>query len=79
MSTVHDPRLLDIYDLIPKGSRIATLAVNSLWRAGIETVGWLVERSEEDLLREVRNFGPACLAIVKAALAEHGLTLKAAT
>jgi DNA-directed RNA polymerase alpha subunit len=79
MSTVHDPRLMSVYDLIPKGGRLGTLAVNSLWRAGIETVGWLVARSEEDLLRDVRNFGPACLAIVKAALAEHGLSLKGAT
>lgn len=77
MITVHDPRLMSVYDAIPDGSGISTRIANSLWRDGIETLGDVTGRTEADLL-DIPHFGPACLGLVKAVLAEHGLSLKAA-
>ena len=77
MSAVHDPRLMSVYDLIPAGGRMGSRTANCLWRAYIEIAGDLVGLTEAQLL-DLRHFGPASLAVVKAALAEHGLTLKEA-
>jgi DNA-directed RNA polymerase subunit alpha len=46
-----------------------------LKREGVQTVGELVEKSEEDLL-EIRNFGQKSIDEVKAKLEEMGLGLK---
>ena len=48
---------------------------NCLKREGVQTVGELVEKSEEDLL-EIRNFGQKSIDEVKAKLEEMGLGLK---
>ncbi len=48
---------------------------NCLKREGVQTVGELVEKSEEDLL-EIRNFGQKSIDEVKAKLEELGLGLK---
>jgi DNA-directed RNA polymerase subunit alpha len=47
---------------------------NCIKRAGIDTVGQLLERSEADLMR-LWSFGAGSLANVVAALAVHGLKL----
>ena len=51
-------------------------AENCLHRAGIETIGQLAAKTENDL-RLIRNFGQKCLAEVTAKMAEAGLPLKA--
>jgi len=48
---------------------------NCLKREGVQTVGDLVQKSEEDLL-EIRNFGQKSIDEVKAKLDEMGLGLK---
>ncbi len=48
---------------------------NCLKREGIQSVGELVSRSEQDLL-DIRNFGSKSIDEVKAKLAELGLVLK---
>ena len=48
---------------------------NCLKREGVQTVGELVQRTEEDLL-EIRNFGQKSIDEVKAKLEELDLTLK---
>ena len=48
---------------------------NCLKREGVQTVGDLVQKSEEDLL-EIRNFGQKSIDEVKAKLEEMGLGLK---
>jgi DNA-directed RNA polymerase subunit alpha len=48
---------------------------NCLKREGVQTVGELMERSEEDLL-EIRNFGQKSIDEVKAKLEDMGLGLK---
>jgi DNA-directed RNA polymerase subunit alpha len=48
---------------------------NCLKREGVQTVGDLVQKSEEDLL-ETRNFGQKSIDEVKAKLDEMGLGLK---
>jgi DNA-directed RNA polymerase alpha subunit len=78
VTAVHNPRLISVYDAIPDGTGISTRIANALWRDGIETLGDLTKRTEADLL-DIPNLGPACLAVVKAALAEHGLSLKGAS
>lgn len=50
-------------------------AANALDRAGIRTIGQLIEYDAYDLL-DLRNFGTDCLIRVNASLAEMGLTLK---
>jgi DNA-directed RNA polymerase alpha subunit len=50
-------------------------ARNSLRRAQIETVGQLVEKTEDDLLA-ITNFGQKSLDLVKEKLAKLGLELK---
>ena len=75
MSTDRYAYLLAVYDLIPPKTGLHTRVANALWREHIEMAGDLTERTEADLL-DIRNFGPGCLAIVKAALAEHGLALR---
>jgi DNA-directed RNA polymerase subunit alpha len=67
---------MSVYDLI-HGTGISTRTVNALWRNHIETAGDLAGCAEDDLL-DIRNFGPVCVDIVKAALAEHGLALREA-
>ena len=68
MTAVHDPLLMSVYDFIPKDGRMGTMTANCLWRACIELTG--------AQLLDLRNFGPVSLAVVKAALAEHGLALR---
>lgn len=75
MTAVHDPLLMSVYDFIPKDGRMGTMTANCLWRACIETAGDLVKLTGAQLL-DLRNFGPVSLAVVKAALAEHGLALR---
>ena len=48
---------------------------NCLKREGVQTVGELVQRTEEDLL-EIRNFGQKSIDEVKAKLQEMGLELR---
>ena len=50
---------------------------NSLHRAGIETIGQLVAKTENEL-RLIRNFGQKCLAEVKTKMAEKNLSIKEA-
>ena len=75
MSVVHVPRLMSVYDLIPSRSGLHTRVANALSRNHIKTIGDLTGYTEADLL-DIRDFGPGCVAIVKAALAEHGLALR---
>jgi DNA-directed RNA polymerase subunit alpha len=48
---------------------------NCLKREGIQTVGDLVQRTEQDLL-DIRNFGQKSIDEVKQKLAEMGLSLR---
>jgi DNA-directed RNA polymerase subunit alpha len=48
---------------------------NCLKREGVQSVGDLVQRTEEDLL-EIRNFGQKSIDEVKAKLQEMGLELR---
>ena len=48
---------------------------NCLKREGVQTIGDLVQKSEEDLL-EIRNFGQKSIDEVKAKLEERGLDLR---
>lgn len=48
---------------------------NCLKRAGINTVGELINKSEEDLMK-VRNLGKKSLDEIKGKLAELNLSLK---
>jgi DNA-directed RNA polymerase alpha subunit len=73
--TAPDPRQMTVHDLIPQGGRMGTATANCIHREGIWTAGELAELTEADLL-DIRNFGPVSLAVVKAALAEHGLSLR---
>ena len=50
---------------------------NSLHRAGIETIGQLVAKTENEL-RLIRNFGQKCLSEVTAKMAEKNLFLRKA-
>ena len=50
---------------------------NSLHRAGIETIGQLVAKTENEL-RLIRNFGQKCLSEVTARMAERDLFLREA-
>ena len=50
---------------------------NSLHRAGIETIGQLTVKTENEL-RQIRNFGQKCLTEVKTKMAEKGLFLREA-
>ena len=54
---------------------LSVRSYNCLKREGIETVGELVSRSEQDLL-DIRNFGTKSIDEVKQKLAEMGLSLK---
>ena len=48
---------------------------NCLKRAGIDSVGDLVNKSEEDMIRGVRNLGSKSLSEIKEKLASLGLSL----
>ena len=50
---------------------------NCLHRAGIETIGQLTVKTENEL-RQIRNFGEKCLAEVTAKMAEKNLFLRKA-
>ena len=50
---------------------------NSLHRAGIETIGQLMTKTENEL-RLIRNFGQKCLAEVTAKMAEKNLFIRKA-
>lgn len=54
---------------------LATRTIACLRRGGIETVAHLTASTARDIL-DIRNAGPAILAEVRAALAEHGLSLR---
>ena len=48
---------------------------NSLHRAGIETIGQLMTKTESEL-RLIRNFGQKCLAEVKTKMAEKNISIR---
>ena len=48
---------------------------NSLHRAGIETIGQLMTKTENEL-RLIRNFGQKCLAEVRTKMAEKNLSIR---
>ena len=53
---------------------LTTRSANCMLNARIKTIGQLVERTEDDLLK-IKNFGRKSLNEIKEALAEVGLTL----
>ena len=55
---------------------LSTRSENCLHCAGIETIGQLAAKTENEL-KLIRNFGQKCLAEVTAKMAEAGLPLKA--
>ena len=75
MTTAANAYLTPLAEIIPRSTGIHTRTVNALSRNGIKTVGELAGCSEADLLG-IRDFGPACVAVARAALAEHGLELR---
>lgn len=54
---------------------ISVRSENSLHRAGIETIGQLMTKTENEL-RLIRNFGQKCLAEVKTKMAEKNLSIR---
>ncbi len=66
-----------VKDLVLKGIEeldLSVRALNSLHNESIKTIGELVTRTDEDLLK-FKNFGRKSLEEIKAALANFGLTL----
>jgi len=59
---------------ISEGSNISVRINNCLQKAKIETIGDLVQKSEQDLLK-IKPFGQKCLRGVKKALADIGMSL----
>ena len=64
-----------IEDLISLDEAFGQRAIMCLRRIRIETVGELIEKSEDDLLA-ITNFGHRSLELVKERLAEHGFSLR---
>lgn len=54
---------------------LSTRVRNCLRRNSAHTIADLVARDEEEL-RDIRNFGPGCMAELRAALVAHGLKLR---
>ena len=57
-------------------ARISVREYNCLRRAGIETVGDLLNKSESDMIRDVRNLGRRSLEDIMERLLSLGVSLK---
>ena len=62
-------------DILIEELELGVRSYNCLKRAGIQTVGDLVQKSESELAA-IPNFGRKSIEEVRSALASHGLTLK---
>lgn len=79
-SSISDGRRLNIppeqYAMSLDSLNVAARIYNSLSRAGLTTVGEVLEKTEEELL-QIRNFGEKSLSELYAALMDHGVDVAA--
>lgn len=74
-STPDEPREASIHDMPVEGLGLSVRSLNCLKRAGVRTVGDLVQYNEEDVMK-LKNFGQKSLDEIKDKLVEYGLGLR---